>query len=401
MRSMTRAGATLLLLGLMCGAFSADWPQYMGPTANGIAPDTGINKDWNAKPPKVEWKVALGDRGFAGPCVADGKVFIIDHAGDKDIVRALKLDTGQEVWRFPYPDTARENYGFARSTPCYSNGRLYTLSRLGLVNCLDATDGTPYWSVNIRQDFGGQAPEWDYSASPIVDEGKVILCPGGQTGIVALDARSGDTVWTGGKPGVPGYASPVVANIQGVKQYVIFAGKHIYGAAAADGKVLWSVPWETSYDVNAAQPIVAGNFVFFSSNYGKGCSLIEITPDGVTTHWTNKNLQAHFNSPVFTNNCFFGIGDRYGLVCINPRDGEILWNNREMGQKGGVVAVDGVLIGINSDSGAVVMFSNSFESYQELGRFTPLGGQSWTMPVIADGKLIIRNKEAICCVDIM
>ena len=117
MRSMTRAGATFLLLGLICGAFAADWPQYMGPTANGIAPDTGINKDWNARPPKMEWKVALGDRGFAGPCVADGKVFIIDHAGDKDIVRALKLDTGQEVWRFPYPDTARENYGFARSTP--------------------------------------------------------------------------------------------------------------------------------------------------------------------------------------------------------------------------------------------------------------------------------------------
>lgn len=401
MRSMTRAGASLLLLGLLCGAFAADWPQFMGPAGNGTAPDTGINKNWNANPPKTLWRVSLGDGGFAGPCVADGKVFIIDHSGDKDIVRALKVDTGQEVWRFPYPDTSRDNYGFARSTPCYSEGRIYTLSRLGLLNCIDAGDGTPYWSINIKQDFGGEAPQWDYAASPIVDGNKVLVCPGGQNGLVALDKISGDTLWQGGRPGRAGYATPVVATIGDVKQYVVFSGKEIYGADAETGKALWSVPWETKYDVNSGVPIVAGNFVFFSSGYGHGCSLIEIEGNTPKTHWTNQNMMLHFNSPVFANNCFFALSDRHGMVCINPRDGAILWNKREMGEKGGLISVDGVLIAINSDSGAVVMVSNSFEGYQELGRITPLGGQSWTMPVVSDGKLIVRNKEAICCLDIL
>ena len=114
-----------ILVALTCTACSADWPRFLGPNANGIAPDTGINKNWDENPPQRLWQVPLGDGGFAGPSVADGKVFIIDHAGDQDIVRALDLNDGNEIWRFSYQDTGKDNYGFARSTPTYADGKLY------------------------------------------------------------------------------------------------------------------------------------------------------------------------------------------------------------------------------------------------------------------------------------
>src|SRR5437868_11813511 len=122
-------------------ARAADWPHFGGPDNNRIAPDKGINKDWKAKPPKQLWVADMGDGGFAGPCVAAGKVFIIDHADTNDVVKAFDIATGKEAWKFPYPDPGKNNYGFARSTPCFDNGKLYTIGKSGHLNCIDAATG--------------------------------------------------------------------------------------------------------------------------------------------------------------------------------------------------------------------------------------------------------------------
>ena len=159
--------------GELIAAHAADWPHFRGPDSNGTAPDKGINKDWKAKPPKQLWSVDMGDNGFAGPCVAAGKVFIIDHAGGEDIVRAYDLASGKEAWKFPYADPAKDAYGFAHSSPAFDSGKLYTLSRTGQLNCIDASNGKPVWSHNLRADFQGQTGNWEYAASPIVDGNKL------------------------------------------------------------------------------------------------------------------------------------------------------------------------------------------------------------------------------------
>lgn len=398
---MTTAAFALTCLLLALGAYGADWAQWLGPNANGIAPDQGINKNWRDKPPKVLWRVSLGDNGYAGPSVAEGKVFIIDHAGDQDVVRALSADTGQDIWRFAYADTSKNDHGYARSTPVFSEGKLYTLSRLGVLNCLNANTGDKIWSRNIKSEFSGQRPKWDYAASPLIDGDKLIVCPGGQTGVAALNKNTGETIWTGGVAGMPGYATPKLATIQGRRQYVIITGETLLAVDAGAGETLWSTPWdEPSYKVNAATPTVEGNFVFVSTGYGVGCGLFEITAQGVKRHWTNKALMAHFNSPVYYNDYFFGIGDRAGLVCISPQNGAVAWQQGGF-NKGGVVAVDGVIIAQDGGKGDVVMVNAVAEGYQELGRINPLGGQSWTAPIVANGKLIIRNKGAMACLDLM
>ncbi len=381
-------------------AWAADWPQFLGPEANGIAPDTGINKDWQAKPPAELWRMELSDDGYAGPSVAGGFLFIIDRKGNQDVVRAMDLNTGNQAWAYAYDDPGGANYGYARSTPVFSEGRLYTLSRNALLHCLDAETGEVIWAIDLRTEFGGQKPTWDYAISPLIDGEKIIVCPGGQTGCAALNKETGETIWTGGNGGPPGYATPVAAELGGLRQYVIFAGKELYGVDAETGRSLWRVPWETEYDVNAATPIVADGYVFITSGYNRGCALIQVTGDGAEIFWENKEISAHFNSSIFYKGFIFGTGDPGNLVCLTPSTGKAVWKKGGF-EKGGIVCVDDAIIAVNGSGGDVVMVAADPSGYNELGRIKPLSGQHWTAPIVADGKLIVRNKQALVCLDLM
>jgi outer membrane protein assembly factor BamB len=398
--------AAVMLCGLChagapaAGGASKDWPRFRGPDGDGMSKDTGINKDWKAKPPKELWKISLGDNGYAGPSVAAGKLFIIDHAGAEDIVRAVNITTGADVWKFNYPDAAKDNYGFARSTPTYDNGKLYTLSRTGMLHCLDAEKGTKLWAKNIKSEYKGVHGSWEYSMSPFVDGDKLIMCPGGpNASVVALDKNTGNEIWKGGGSDQAGYSTPLVATIGGKRQYVVFTGNGLIGVDPANGAVLWSFPWDVSYKVNAAAPIVIGDTVFIASGYGKGCALVQVQGGAAKALWTNKAIKAHFNSAILHEKFIYGTGDPGELVCLDPATGNIVWSQKGF-EKGGIIGVDGVIIALDGKSGDAVMCKMTNTAYQELGRFTPLGGQSWTAPIIADGKLYVRNKQALVCLDL-
>lgn len=399
---MRKFAALLSLILVSSMVLAGDWPQFGGPTANFIAPDTGINKDWKTKPPKELWRINLTDDGYAGPAVAAGKMFIIDHEGAQDVVRAVDIATGKDAWTFKYDDATKSNYGFARSTPAFDNGKIYTFSRTGNLHCLDAAKGTSLWSRNVRADFRGKAGGWDYAASPVIDGEKLIVCPGGDgASVVALDKNTGKDIWKGGGNDKAGYATPVIATLGGKKQYIIFAGSSVYGADAASGAQLWQFPWKTGYDVNAAMPIVMGNNVFITSNYDHGCALVSVGAGGASQAYTTKDMQSHFSTPVLFNGRIYGTASNKSeeLVCIDPQSGKALW--RQPGfEKGGVVAADGVIIALGGKTGDCVMAALKPDAYQELGRIKPLGGQSWTAPILADKKLYVRNKQALVCLDL-
>ncbi len=387
-------------LTVACAALAADWPVWRGPNQDGIAPVEGINKDWNNNPPQKLWQIQMHDGGYAGPSVANGTVFIIDHQGSKDIVRALNLESGQQQWQFAYEDLAKENYGFSRSTPVFNDGRLYTISFKGNVACLDAGTGELQWGVNMPGKFGGRVPTWGYAMSALVDGDKVILVPGGkQACVVALDKVTGEVIWAGGGGDIPGYSTPVKATIHGIPQYVVFTGKSLIGVKADSGELLWRVPWETKYDVNAVTPIVSGNHIFITSDYDRGCAVVAVEPNAASIHWESKAMASHFNTSVFMNGYMFGPSNP-NLVCLDPRTGERAWAQSGF-ERGGVVGVDGVILALSGNQGFMAMVEPTPDGYNELGRFTPLGGQSWTPPIIADGKLIVRNKAALAAFDLM
>ncbi len=388
-----------------------DWPQFRGPMLDGLSPEKGIRKDWSTRPPAVLWKVSLSDDGYGGPAVANGLVYIVDHAGSDDVVRALDVNSGAERWRFAYrlessqwkyvrTEATRNLYGFCRTTPTVGQGRVYTLSREGDLHCLDAMRGTLVWKQHLVHDFGGTAPCWGYASPPLLYEGKLIVWPGGKpASIAALDPATGKVIWQGGEGDAGGYGMPVPATLAGKRQYVMTVWTGFVGAEDGTGKVLWRIPWATTDGTNVACPIVIGNSVFVTSAYGMGCALYDITNEGVKERWRNKALQAHMNTPVLYEGFLYGIGDPGHLICLDPRDGSVRW--RQSGfEKGGVVAVDGVLLAVNGAAGDVVMVRLNPERYEELGRFVPLGGQSWSPPIIAQGKLFIRNRKALACVSL-
>ncbi|HSV73185.1 MAG TPA: PQQ-binding-like beta-propeller repeat protein [Chthonomonadales bacterium] len=379
---------------------AADWPQFRGPNANGISPFRGINKDWQARPPRVLWRVAMSDEGYSGPAVAGGRVFIVDHRGGEDIVRAIDLRTGQDIWQHRYRDATQHNYGFARATPAVDGDRVYTMSRMGKLHCLNAATGAVIWAKDVIAEFGGRLPSWDMAVSPVIDGRKVIVCPGGpNASVVALDKMTGETLWRGGGTAGIGYATPVIATIGGRRQYVVFAARSIMGVDAEDGAVIWSHPWETSWDVNAATPVVIGDSVFVTSGYGVGCALIDVRDGRASLRWRNREIQAHFSSPIYHNGHIYGTGDPGFLVCLNPNNGQVLWRQGGF-EKGGILGVDGVILALNGSNGDLIMSALSPAGYREMGRITPLGGQSWTAPVLADGVLLVRNRQALAAIDL-
>lgn len=378
-------------------AMAADWPQYRGLTGDGISLEKGINKNWQQTPPKLLWKTQMSDDGYAGPAAFKGKIYIIDHKETNDVVRGIDINTGKDVWSYIYQDADKSNYGFTRSTPAINEDSIYITSRLGLVGCIDLKTGNGKWGGYLEKDLNGRKPQWDFSASPLIDGTKIILVPGAQDGcVVALDKTNGNIVWKAGDDKAS-YSTPVKAKIQGKLQYVVFSATGVGGYDAAAGTPYWFVPWKTQYNVNSAQPIVIGNSVFISSGYGRGCALIDVAADmSAKIRWENKVIQAHFNSSVTVGGYIYGIGDPGNLVCLEPGTGKVAWS-KDGFEKGSVIVVDGVLIAQDGANGAVAMVACDPSEYKELGRFTPLGGQSWTNPIFADGKLIVRNKTTLAC----
>jgi len=386
-------------------AWASDWPRFLGPNADGTSPETGINKDWKTKPPKELWRISLTDDGYAGPSVAAGKLHIIDHKGAADVVRAVDVATGKDAWTFSYPDTDKKLYGFARATPTYDNGKLYTASRFAVLHCLDAEKGTKLWSRDLKKEFKGKRRnegkfDWGYAESPRIDGDRLIFCPGGPgAAMVVLDKNSGQDIWKGGGDDQAGYGSTAIGTIGGKKQYVSFGGVGLFGVDAEKGALLWRYQWETEWDVNTATPIIIGDAVFISSGYGRGCALISVAGNKAEKVWQNANLQEHFSTPVLSGGYIYGVGDPNKLMCLDPKTGKLMWSQGGFG-KGSVIALDGVLIVLNGGTGDVAMVKIAPESYQEMGRFKPLGGESWTAPIVADGKLFIRNHTALVCLDL-
>jgi len=380
-------------------ALADDWPHFRN--GSGISAEKGINKSWKEKPPKVIWKVALSNNGFAGPAVAGGKVFIIDRKGPDDVVRALDINTGDPVWAFSYPEAEKkDNYGYARSTPAISDGKVYTLSFTGMLHCLNADDGTKVWNKHVVKDFNGKVPTWRMAISPVIDGDKLIVTPGGKDAlVVALNKNTGDTIWKGGGSDNMSYCTPAVATIAGKKQYVLVTTDNVVGVDAETGRLLWSFPWKTRRRINVAMPIVFGNSVFITTGYKKGCALLRIVRGKAVLAWENKEMQAHFSSPIFYKGCIFGTGDPGFLMCLNPKTGKPVWKKKGF-EKGGIILVDGTIIALDGKGGNLIMAALTPKGYKELGRIKPLGGQSWTAPILADGKLLVRNRKALVCLDL-
>lgn len=406
MRQMGLAVLTALAVVSLAPVYAA-WPRYLGPQGTGFADDVGINKDWNNKAPKKLWTLPLSDNGYGGPIVADKKVFIMDHTGGgggQDVVRALDLETGKQAWEFAFVSKgSKDNYGFTRPSPCYAEGMLYIAGKMGEIACLDANTGKGVWEKHLVTNFGGNPPKWEFSASPVVDEDRLLIQPGGKTSLVVLNRKDGTVIWQGpASNGSAGYAAPVKAKIGGVDQYVVMTDAECWGLDHKTGAKLWSFEWKTNFGVNACVPIVIDDQILVSSGYNMGTGLYKITDNKAQQLWFTNAAKSRFSTPIYHDGFVYSTGDQDTLACLDIKTGKPVWTVKGF-QWGGLLAADGTLIVMDAKKGALVQFALDGTVAKELGRMEkPVGGKNnfWTAPVLSEGRLILRSPVELAVYDL-
>ena len=389
-------------------ANASDWPQFRGPNRDDISTETGLLKQWPAEGPKRVWLFENAGQGYSGFSVVGGKLFTTGTRDGKEILFALDTVTGKELWATPIADILGNGWGDGpRGTPTVDADRVYALSGKGNLVCADASSGKMRWTKSM-QELGGKTPGWGYTESPLVDGKLILATPGGENGtMVALDKMTGAPVWQSAEitEGAQ-YSSIVPATIGGKKQYVQLVMQTLFGVDAESGKVVWRTPWSGKTAV-IPTPIVKGDEVFVSSGYGVGCMKVKVSGSEATNVFLNKDLENHHGGVIRVGDWLYG-HSKDGWTCMNFADGTVKWKEKAALGKGAIACADGMLYCLEEKSGNVVLAEASPNGWSEKGRFkldpqatirNPKGA-IWTHPVIANGKLYLRDQNYIYAYDV-
>ena len=382
-------------------ANSANWPQWRGPNRDGVSKETGLLKQWPAEGPPLLWKASGAGGGFSSFSVANGKLYTMGLRGTKEFVIAFDAATGKEAWATPNGNAFRNDRGDGpRGTPTIDGDRLYGLGGSGDLSALDVKTGKLIWSKNILSEFGGQNITWGISESPLIVGDKLLVNPGGpQASIVALNKSDDSVIWKS-QSDKAGYSSAIPVQVNGGTQVVFFTHQRAVGLDLKDGKLLWEYAKPANNVANAATPIARGNRVFISSDYGTGGGVVEIKPDGSAQEvWFTKDMRNHHSSSVLVGDYLYGFSSAI-LTAIKFDTGEIAWRDRSVG-KGSLVYADGRLYCF-SERGVMGLVEATPTGYVERGRFKIEAGslETWTHPVVAGGRLYLRDQDTIYAYDI-
>jgi outer membrane protein assembly factor BamB len=394
-------------------AMAADWPAWRGADRTGVSPETGLLKEWPEGGPPLAWKAhGLGD-GYSSPSVVGDRIYTMGTSGKDEVALALDA-TGKKVWEAKVGPTTRggpfgANYPGPRATPTVDGDRVFVLGSDGDLVCL-STAGKEVWRKNLEKDLGGKRGIWDYSESPLID-GDVLVCtPGGpESSLAALNKTTGEVIWKATVPdgGEAAYASVMIAEAAGVKEYVQYLRNGVAGVSAKDGKFLWLYGQNLSA-TNCSTPIVRDGQVFESHagpGGAAGCSLLRLTPDSPTgyqlLYYQDKTLNNHHGGVVLVGDYVYGTTG-LSLMCVDFKTGVKKWDASSVG-KGSISAADGRLYVRGEENGTMALVEANPEKYVERGRFKqPDRGKRrvWPHPVIAHRKLYLRDDDVLLCYDV-
>ena len=393
-------------MALMAQTPSTDWPQWRGPDRNGVSKETGLLKQWPKSGPALVWSASQLGGGYGSVAVRGDRVYLQGMKNRQSIVTSLDRATGKFVWSAPLGSSGNNDRGSGpRSTPTVDGDRVFALTENGDLASLQAADGKIVWRRNILQEFRGRNINWLISESPLVDRDLVIVSPGGRNaGMVALEKATGKTVWTSKELSEEaGYASPVVADVQGVRTIMTLTSEAAVGVRASDGKLMWRYGNVANGTANITTPVYADGKVFFTSAYGTGGALLGLRAAGEENRaqeiYFTSNMQNHHGGVVLVDGYLYGFSNSI-LTCMEFATGKVMWRDRSVG-KGSVAYADGHLY-VLSENNVVGLVEASPTGYREKGRFPvpDQGWSSWAHPVVSGGRLYIRNQEILASYDV-
>jgi outer membrane protein assembly factor BamB len=394
----------LFVAAAASGASAQDWPQWRGPARDGRLAGT-ITAAW-PKALKPGWKVPLGI-GYSSPVVVGQRVFTFARNGDNEVLASLDLATGKLVWTQSYPapynlNPAARAHGLGpKSTPVVQGGRVHTLGIAGTLSAFDAQTGRPIW----RKDFGGQfregAPTYGAAMSPVVADGLLIAHVGGDGdgALSAFDAATGAVRWSWKGDG-PGYASPVVADIGGVRQVVTETQKQVVGVSLAKGELLWSLPLVTPYEQNAVTPVVSGDTVIYSG-LDDGLHAVRIARKGsgwaAEPAWKTNEVSLYMSSPVLDGGRLYGFSHRNKgqYFSVDAATGKTLWLSEGRQGDNAAVLIAGDALLILSDRGELVVAKKDAPSFTPIATYTVADSATWAHPAVVGQTLLVRGADTL------
>ncbi len=394
------------------------WSQWRGPNRDGVSQETGLLDSWPESGPPEVWKATGLGGGFSSLSIQGDRLFTLGKFGDETKLIAVSLTDGKTLW-----STLIGKGGDAPNcTPTADGDFVYAISFAGDLLCARADNGEVVWRKSFPKDFGGKMMSgWGYSESPLVDGDKLIVTPGAADAmLVALNKKTGETIWKSALPPNPGnagqdgagYSSVVISNAAGVKQYIQFVGRGVIGVDAETGKLLWGYNKIANGTANIPTPIVSGDYVFCSSGYDDGGSALlkisrnrkEVVSQEVW-YKNNKELQNHHGGMVLIGkHIYMGHGHNNGFpICFDMVTGREMWRPGR-GAGGGsaaMVAADGHLY-FRYEDGKMALVEATPSSYKLKGSFQiPINhGKSWAHPVVFQGKLYLRDQHEMLCLDV-
>jgi outer membrane protein assembly factor BamB len=406
--TMACRGAHILwsVLGLAaCGALAVrgdDWPGWRGPARSGKSAETGLLKTWPVGGPALLWKASGIGKGFSSVAVVKGTVYTTGDVGGDLKISALD-DTGRILWQQIQGPAFTASHGGARSTPVVDGNRIYLVGGSGRVTCHDAATQQLVWERELKS-LGGAPGGWGYSESALIVDDKVIVTPGGSTGIVALDKRTGQDVWRGDAPCKAHYCSAIVIRDQTHALIVQGTGSGLLALDPKDGRRVWSSDFSAGNTANCPDPAYADGYLFWANGYGKGgiCFKVECREGAwlFTEAWRTGDMICHHGGYVIDKGYIYG-NHNAGWSCLDLKTGQPAWKNQKGVGKGSICLADGLLFLFGENGGKAGLATASPEAFAMRGEVTVQGaGPSWAHPVVADGRLYLRYDDSLYCFDV-
>jgi len=419
-------------IGLLLGAgtlVADDWPQWLGPNRDAVWRESGILEKFPAEGPRVRWRVSIG-RGYAGPTVAGGQVYVMDRptTDGASRERALCLDDadGKILWQHEYECPYSVSFPAGpRVAPLVSDGKVYTLGAEGNLQCLEAKDGRVVWSREFKKDLGVKAPMWGFAGHPLLDGNRLIcLAAGPGTTAVAFDKDTGKEIWRALSATEPGYSSPMIYEAGGRRQLIVWHAEACNSLDPVTGQVYWSVPFKSNMGLSVATPRKLGDYLFLTSFYNGALMLrLDPTQPAATTVWrtekTGEKDTTHLNAiiptPFLEDGYLYGICSYGQLRCLKLATGERVWETFKATTAGGPVRWGNAFLIKNgsrfflfNELGDLIIARLTPAGYDEISRTHLLEPANhdpgrpvvWSHPAFANRCVYARNDKEIVSADL-
>lgn len=412
MREISVFVGAVLLSGSLALAKPEEWPKWLGPEGTGISTEP-VAARWPHDGPRRLWERKVG-YGYSSPIGYQGRIYLFSQDGSRDTLTSFDAENGNVAWSQSYQVTIAAEAGQARNpenplplplaTPTIDNGRIYSYGGGGDLVCRKIEDGSPIWQLNVLKETGERILMWNEASSPLVTD-KFVYVQGGRNGptAVAVEKQTGKITWRSEAQTSGGYAAPIIADVQGTRQLIIFGNDTLYGMEPDSGKTIWQLPWRGRVDVNASTPVYHDGHLFVSCDYNKGSLMLTLSPTSAKKDWENPKLLLKFQ-PSILDNGYLYLNNAGWLECIRWPDAKVMWEARDRAlhlEQGGSIVRDGDKLIAMSERGKLSLVQATPQGCKLLSQVQLFDfGTTWSTPLIYRGKLYAMGRDNLVCLDI-